>query len=222
MRRAPPPKARSARSARRRRCASSGGRRGTAATGRGRGRSASAPAPGARASAAGRRRGTARSAGRGPRRPPPPADRPMLRRRRSRARPRSRPVRAPAAVPSPDIHALDPASGRHDAARLQHIARIRARDRREVDDPGVRRMQPGDPTRVGLERFDARASIRRRPGTPLALPRRSSSSSRSSSAGSVATITFPQASLEISCSSQYSYSSRAPSTHSRAFSEPGV
>ena len=39
------------------------------------------------------------------------------------------------------------------------------------------------------------ASIRRRPGTPFAFPRRSSSSSRPSSEVSVATITFPQRSL---------------------------
>jgi hypothetical protein len=66
------------------------------------------------------------------------------------------------------------------------------------------------------------ASILRRPGTPLALPRRSSSSSRRSSEESVATITLPQRSWAMARCSQYSYISRAPSTHSRALSEPGT
>ena len=66
------------------------------------------------------------------------------------------------------------------------------------------------------------ASRRRRPGTPFALPRRSSSSSPASSASVEATISLPQRSKGMPRSSQYSYRVAAPRTHSSAFSEPGA
>ena len=46
-------------------------------------------------------------------------------------------------------------------------------------------------------------------------------SARSVVVASRAMISFPERRYGISCSSQYAYSSRAPSTHNRAFSEPG-
>ncbi len=63
---------------------------------------------------------------------------------------------------------------------------------------------------------------RRSSGTSLAIPRRSSSSKRSISDCSVATISFPERRCSIPRASQYSNMSRAPSTHSLAFSEPGA
>jgi hypothetical protein len=69
---------------------------------------------------------------------------------------------------------------------------------------------------------NSEADSRRSPGTWFSWPRRSSSSSRPSSASERATITFPQRSNGISSRSQNSYISRAPSTHSRAFSDPGT
>jgi hypothetical protein len=66
------------------------------------------------------------------------------------------------------------------------------------------------------------ASILRTSLTPFALARRSSSSRRASSEESVATISLPQRSVAMPWASQYSYISLAPSTHSRALSEPGA
>ena len=57
--------------------------------------------------------------------------------------------------------------------------------------------RPAIPRACGSSSSMPAASIRRRPGTPLALPRRSSSSRRSSSEASVATITLPQRSCAM-------------------------
>ena len=165
----------------------SGERRGTAATGRARGRSARARDRGARAAAAGRRRGKARSEGRGLRPRPRPDDRPMRPRRRPHGRPPSCPGRASAAAAraaSPRLSTSQPVRDPAPASRTS--SRRRGRQRRSRRSRCRANAEPRCPRRVARARAMPAASIRRRPRTPLAVPRRSSSSRRPSSEGRVA------------------------------------
>ena len=225
-RRARRPSARSARSGPRRRCACvrCTPRNGSDGVGHGVDQRAH-EVRGARAPGAGRRRGRARSAGRGRRPRRPPGGRPRRRRRRPRGGPRSRRASARGAARArASCDALHLAAGRDRAARLEHVPRVGARRRRAKSAmPGVGRVQAGDPARVRLELLDARgvdpaqAAARRWP-----VPRRSSSSRRAELARRRSRRSpCRSARWRSRARSQYSYSSRAPSTHSRAFSEPG-
>ena len=78
------------------------------------------------------------------------------------------------------------------------------------------------PDKAPLVRSMPAASRRSSPGTPFARPRRASSTRRGSSACESATISFPQRSCAIPRAAQNAYISRAPSTHSRAFRDPGA
>ena len=88
------------------------------------------------------------------------------------------------------------------AAELADVVGERGRHRREVDDARVRRAQRRHPAHVRLEAAISSARSRSSPGTPLARPRRSSSSSPASCAGDVATISFPQRRTGTSRSAQ--------------------
>ena len=143
------------------------------------GRSGRAPAPRAPAAAAGRRRGTGRCAGRGPRRPSARAG-PTTRPRRTR-RTRRPPRRARGAARSRRPRTATPVHAGvadHLAAGGADVVGERGGDRGEVDDRRLRGVERGDAGRVRLDRSRSpAASTRRRPGTPLAAPRRASSSS---------------------------------------------
>jgi hypothetical protein len=78
------------------------------------------------------------------------------------------------------------------------------------------------PLTCGSNSAISSARSRFSPGTPLARPRRSSSSSRGTSPLSSATISLPSWRAGIPRSWQYASSSGAPSVHRRAFSEPGA
>ena len=60
------------------------------------------------------------------------------------------------------------------------------------------------------------------PGTPFSMARSRSASNRGSSDSSSATTSLPVRSTAMPCSSQNASSSRLPSRHRRAFSEPGA
>jgi hypothetical protein len=56
--------------------------------------------------------------------------------------------------PRRDCHSFDLAAGGDRANRVEYVLGVRSRDGGEVRDTTVRRMQPGDPPRVGLELLD--------------------------------------------------------------------
>ena len=93
----------------------------------------------------------------------------------------------------------DLARGRHRAAGLAHVLGVGARDGCEVDDAGVRRVQPGDPAGVRLELLDAvrvdAPQTRARRWRGRGARARPAARARCES---VATITLPQRSLRDS------------------------
>ncbi len=82
--------------------------------------------------------------------------------------------------------------------------------------------RPATPTQAGSSSEISAAVTRRSPGTPFARPRASSASRRGSSSRERATISLPQRSCGIACSSQNAYMAREPSTQRRAFADPGT
>ena len=74
---------------------------------------------------------------------------------------------------------------------------------------------------IGLDVGDFVGPTRRSPGTALAMPRASRSSSRGSSSAETATISLPHRLVRDAGLFAVLYISRAPSTHSQALSDPG-
>ena len=212
----------SARSAPRRRCAGSGGRRGRAARGRAPGRSASGPAPAARAPAAGRRRGRGRCAGRGRRRRRPRGDRPRRRRRQIAWRGLGHALRvARRAAPRPGRPRPHLAAGAIAPPALEQVVGVGARDRARSRRSRCRASAaPRPPSRAARSRGCRRRRRGAGPATPLARPRRSSSSRPASSASSRRRSACRSARTGSRGSSQYSYIGPPPRTHSRPSASP--
>ena len=134
-----------------------------------------------------------------------------------RAGRRREPSTAPPRAPRPPRRRAE-----HDlAARRAHVVGERPRDRGEVDDRGLRRVQRGDARGVRLDRADPRRvePAQTRHAVRLAAPRRArrAPAARRRRAPRSACRSARTASPRAS---QYAASSRTPSTQSRALSDP--
>ena len=136
----------------------------------------------------------------------------------------SPPARAAEPIrPGRGLHPLDAAVDDHRRARGR-----RAQPPAPAPPPRSRRCPspasaaPPRPRQCGSISASSAADSRRSPGTSFSRPRRSSSSSAAQLALVARHDHLPAALVRGSpARSQNSYISRAPSTHSRAFSEPG-
>ncbi len=118
-------------------------------------------------------------------------------------------------------YAVHAAAGRNLRARPERVAGVGARHRGEVDDPRRGRVQTRDPARVGLELADLRGVHAPQAGDPVGAATALELLQAPELRGLGRHDQLAARLVRDLVRAQYSYSSRAPSTHRRAFSEPG-
>ena len=115
----------------------------------------------------------------------------------------------------------DAGAGAHLAAVLDDVGGVGGGDRAEVDHAGGRRMQRGEAARRGLDRAHLVGPDAREAGNAVGARPALEVVEALQVGGPGRDHELPAALRGDPRSSQYAYSAAAPSTHGRAFSEPG-